>query len=218
MRTVRVHSTWLLLLRLVLIARGLLDLGFAWYIARIPNPSPMDLAEAFAPFALFDGIAAFAAAASAFAAWLPRGIVILAATDAVVRLAAANALHFGPGIAYFPMTIVLYVGLLAAFALAFGIAETLEAAQIEHETGRKPLSIALGIGGLATVALAVAQFVLLSEPGQLAHLLALGIALQGLTMLTVAAGARQMRFADEQLHRPAHTAAKGDDSLTGLRH
>lgn len=213
MRTVKLHPTWLFLLRVVLIARGVLDLGFAWRIGRIPNPSPVDLAEAFAPFALFDGIAAFAAAATAFAAWLPRGIVILAASDAVVRLAAANALHFGPGIAYFPMTIVLYVGMLAAFALAFGIAETLEAAQIEHETGRKPLSIALGIGGLATVALAVAQFALLSEPAQLGHLLALGIALQGLTMLTVAAGARQMRFADERDRQASTNEIRRSDSV-----
>lgn len=184
------HPQWLVLLRIVLIARCVLDLAFAWRIQRIPSSSVIDLADAFAPFALFDGIAAFAIAVAGFAAWLPRGIVVLAAGDAMLRLAAANALHFAPGISYFPVTIVLYVGLLAAFALAFGIAETVAAREIEHEIGRNPLSIALAVAGAATVALAVAQFALLHVPNALKNLLTLGIALQALTMLAVAAGAR----------------------------
>jgi len=186
-----VHPKLLLLLRVVLLARCLLDLVFAVRIYRLAHPSTIDLSEAFAPFALLDGIAAFAVAAVAFAAWLPRGIVILAATDAVVRLAAANALHFGPGIPYFPMTIVLYVGLLAAVALAFGIAEELEAREIEHELGRNPLSITLAIAGAATIGLAVAQVALLHVADALQDLLTIGIALQALTTLVIAAGARQ---------------------------
>jgi len=191
MRTSVVHPTWLRILRAVLAARCVLDLVFAWRIQRIPESSLIDLADAFAPFALFDGIAASAVAVVGFAAWLPRGIVVLAATDAVLRLAAANALHFGPGISYFPMTIVLYVGLLAAFALAFGIAEAVEARQIEHELGRNPLSIALAIAGTATVALAVAQFAMLHIPAALRNLMTIGIALQALTMLAIAIAARQ---------------------------
>lgn len=186
-----VHPKLLLVLRAVLIARCVLDLGFAWQMYQTPHPSTIDLSEHFAPFALFDGIAAAAVAVVGFAAWLPRGIVVLAATDAMLRLAAANALHFGPGISYFPMTIVLYVGLLAAFALAFGIAEAVEAREIEREVGRNPMSITLAIAGIATVALAVTQFALLHEPDALKKLMTLGIALQGVTMLAVAAGARQ---------------------------
>lgn len=187
------------MLRAVLVARCMLDLAFAWRIHRIPDASPIDLADTFAPFALLDGIAAFALAAVGFAAWLPRGIVVLAATDAMLRLAAANALHFGPGISYFPITIVLYVGLLATFALAFGIAETVEARHLEHQIGRNPVSIALTIAGVATVALAVAQFALLHVPGAFRNLLTIGIALQALTMLAVAAGARK----DSARTRPA---------------
>jgi hypothetical protein len=185
------HPKWLLLLRVVLIVRCVLDVVFAWRIQRMPNSSIIDLADAFAPFALFDGIAGSAIAGVGFAAALPRGVVGLAAADAMLRLAAANALHFGPGISYFPMTIVLYVGLLAAFALAFGIAETIEAWELEHEAGRKPLSIALGFAGVATVALAVTQFALLHVPSAFKNLLTIGISLQALTMLAVAGGAQK---------------------------
>lgn len=191
MRRTRPHPRFFLLLRIALIARCVLDVVFAWRIHALTHPSTIDLSEAFAPFALLDGVAAFAIAVVGFAAWLPRGIVILAACDAMVRLAAANALHFGPGISYFPMTIVLYVGLLAAFALAFGIAEEVEAREIEREIGRSPLSVTLAIAGAATVALAVAQFALLHVADALQDLLTIGIALQALTMLAVAAGARQ---------------------------
>ena len=186
----RFHPRLFQMLRFALLARCILDLVFAWRIHRVADVAFVDLADAFAPFALLDGIVAFIVAIIAFAAWLPRAIVVLAATDAMLRLAAANALHFGPGISYFPMTIVLYIGLLAAFVLAFGIAEAVEAVQIERQLGRNPLSIALGIASVATVALAVAQFSLLHVPSALKNLLTIGIALQGLSMLAVAAGAR----------------------------
>jgi hypothetical protein len=187
----RLHPQLFQLLRFTLLARCVLDLAFAWRIHRVPDTAFVDLADVFAPFALLDGIIAFAVAVVAFAAWLPRAIVVLAATDAMLRLAAANALHFGPGISYFPMTIVLYIGLLAAFVLAFGIAEAVEALQIERQLGRNPLSIALAVASVMTVALAVAQFSMLHVPSALKNLLTIGIALQGLSMLAVAAGARR---------------------------
>lgn len=186
-----VHPQLFLLLRIALVARCVLDLVFAWRIHRLPHPTTMELSDTFAPFALLDGIAAFAVAAVGFVAWLPRGIVVLAGSDAMVRLAAANALHFGPGISYFPMTIVLYLGLLAASALAFGIAEEVEAFQIKREVGRNSLSFALAVAGAATVALAVAQFALLHAVDALQNLLTIGISLQAFTMLAVAVGARQ---------------------------
>jgi len=191
MSKTRLHPQLLQWLRVILMVRCILDLVFAWRIYRVTDVAFVDLADAFAPFALFDGVVAFVVAVVAFAAWLPRAIVVLAATDAMLRLAAANALHFGPGISYFPMTIVLYIGLLAAFVLAFGIAEAVEALQIERQLGRNPLSIALAIASVATVALAVAQFSLLHVPSALKNLLTIGIALQGLSMLAVAAGARR---------------------------
>ena len=84
------------------------------------------------------------------------------------------------------------VGLLAAFGLAFGIAEAVEARHIEHEVGRNPLSVVLALAGAATVALAVAQFALLHRPDALKNLLTIGISLQALTMLAVAVAARQV--------------------------
>lgn len=187
MRIHRMHPRWFPMLRAVLLARAAIDLGFAWRIGRISNPSPMDLADAFAPFALLDGLAACTLAVVGFTARMPYGIVVLAATDAVLRLVAANALHFGPGISYFPMTIALYVGLLAAFAFAFGVIESLEARELVHEIGRKPISIALGVAGAATVALAVAQFAVLHDPSTFKQLLTAGIGLQALTLVAIGA-------------------------------
>jgi len=187
----KVHPTWLRLLRGVLLVRCALDLMFLWRIQQVATPSTIELADAFAPFALFDGVAAFTVAVVAFVAWLPRGIVVLAATDAIVRLAAANALHFAPGISYFPMTIVLFVGLLAASTLAFGIAEMVEAREVAQELGRGRLSLELRIAGIVTVLAAVAQFALLHVVDSFEYLLTIGIALQAVTMLAVAMAAQR---------------------------
>lgn len=189
MREMNPHPRWLLALRIVLIARCVLDLVFVWRIQSIADTSLIDLAAAFAPFALADGIAALIVAAVALEASLRRSIVMLASADGVLRVAAATTLHFGPGIPYFPMTAVLYIGLLAAFGLAFGIAETVAARQVERDEGWNPLSIALAIAGVATVALAATQFALLHLPNVIQKSLTIGIALQALTMLGVAAGA-----------------------------
>ena len=194
MRVTNSRPKLVLLLRIALIARGVLDLAFAWGIHRILDARTIDLADAFAPFALVDGIAALTIAVFGFAARLPRGVVVLAAVDGILRLAAASALHFGPGIAYFPMTIVLYVGLLAAFGFAFGVAEAITARQIEHEVGWSPLSIVLALAAVATIALAVTQFALLHVPNVLQNVLTLGIALQAMTMVAIAAGARPNRM------------------------
>jgi hypothetical protein len=202
MRATNSHPNLILSLRIALITRCVVDLAFAWRIHQLLDASTIDLANVFAPFALVDGVAALAVAAFGFAARLPRAVVVLAASDGVLRLAAANALHFGPGIAYFPMTIVLYVGLLAAFGFAFGIAEEVAARQIEHEVGWNPLSIALAVAGVATVALAVTQLAMLHVPNALKNVLTTGIALQALTMLAIAAGAR------EQSHAPFYAASR----------
>ena len=191
MRLGKVHPNWLRLLRGVLLVRCALDLVFLWRIQRVASPSTVDLADAFAPFALFDGIAAFAVAIVAFVAWLPRGIVVLAATDAIIRLAAANALYFAPGIYYFPMTIALFVGLLAASTLAFGVAEMVEAREVAQELGRSRLSMELRIVGIVTVLLAAAQFALLHVVDSFEYLLTIGIALQAVTMLAVAMAAQR---------------------------
>ena len=205
MRTTTTRPSVLLLLRSVLAARCVLDLGFAWHIQRLVDPSTIHLADAFAPFALLDGIAGLTVAIVGYAALLPPSIVVLAAVDAMLRLAAASALHFGPGIPYFPMTMVLYVGLLAAFGLAFGIAEAVAARQIEHDEGWNRLSIALGIAGLATVALAITQFALLHAPNVLERSLIVGIILQAVTMLAIAAGIGQKPVEGSRMIAPGRS-------------
>ena len=191
MRWANRYSKFLLLLRTVLIVRCLLDLAFAWRVQGVADPSGIDLADVFAPFSLLDGIAALMVAIVGFPARLPPSIVLLAAADGTLRIAASAALHFGPGIPYFPVTAVLYVGVLAALGVAFGIGEEVAARQIEHEGGWNRLSIALAIAGAATVALGVTEFALLHSPRAFANLLTSGLAMQAMTMLAIAAGARQ---------------------------
>ena len=199
----------LLLLRAVLIGRCLLDLGFAWHMQLLGDPTPYRIADAFAPFALVDGIAAVAVTGLWLSARLPPDIAALSAIDAFLRLTAASALHFGPGIAYFPMTIVLYVALLASFAFAFGIAESIEARHLEHEVGLRPLTVVVGIAGVVTVVLAVIQFVMLPVASTVKHLVSAGVLLQGLTMLGIAFSVRD---AQQALVTHQHSVSPGADS------
>lgn len=182
------------LLRLALVGRSILDFACVWYLARLTHPSPPAVAEAFVAFALLDGIAAAVLAVLSISARLPCGIAALAALDALLRIIAGSALHFGPGIPYFPITLVLYLGILVAFAFAFGIAEIVEARRLEREFGWSPLTVGIAVAGVVTLAIPVAQLTIFPEPERLPLLFAIGLSLQAVTMLGLAITVRADRL------------------------
>ena len=174
------------LLRVALIGRCILDVAFVWYFARLTHASPSVVADAFAAFGLLDGIAAAVLAVLSVSAQIPYGIAVLAATDAVLRIAAGSALHFGPGIPYFPVTLVLYLGILVAFAFGFGVAELIEARRLEREFGWSPLTVGIAIAGAVTLVVPVAQMTIVPDLERLPLLFEIGVLLQAMTMLALA--------------------------------
>ena len=173
------------LLRVALLGRCVLDFGFAWYLPRLRHSSPDVVANALASFALLDGIAAAVIAALSLSARLPSGIAALAALDALLRIVAGSMLHFGPGIPYFPITIALYLGILVAFAFAFGVAEIVEARRLHREFGWSSLTIGIAVAAAVTLAVPLVHLTIVTDPDRVPMLFDIGIMLQGLTMLAL---------------------------------
>jgi len=196
------------LLRGILIARcgvALAFVGLLW----ATTPSPGGLAKPFAWFAAADGLLALATAACAVAVPILRGgFASVVAVDGLLHMAAAVALWVGPGIPDFVVTLVLYAGLVAAFALYVGLLEVAEARRLRRRIGRNPVSIALSIVGVASVAFGVATFLLHPRPELVRWALMTAAAIKGLALLGIALrewpsapGEIAVPEGDLQLHR-----------------
>ena len=179
------------LLRVALLGRCMLDFGFAWYLPRLRHSSPDVVANALASFALLDGIAAAVIAVLSLSARLRYGLAALAALDALLRIVAGSALRFGPGIPYFPITIALYLGMLVAFAFAFGVAEIIEARRLQREFGWSSLTIGIAVAAAVTLALPLVHLTIVTDPERVPMLFEIGVMLQGMTMLALAITVRR---------------------------
>src|SRR5919199_1025265 len=108
------------LMRLALVARCILCLAFAWYLGTMAPPSPPSVARVFALFAMADGVLA----------------LVLGPLALNARVPGAVAIWLGPGIPFFAITLVLYVGVLATLGFLLGVVEVAEAARLERKVGR----------------------------------------------------------------------------------
>ncbi|MDB4874313.1 MAG: hypothetical protein JWM41_759 [Gemmatimonadetes bacterium] len=177
------------LLRLTLLVRCVVSLAFAAYLVAAHPESNPALARGFIPFGLADGALAFMLAILVLSAGWHAGIAMVATIDGVIRIAAALALHFGPGAPDFSLTVVLFVGVLAAVSFSLGVLELGEAKRLRRQIGRNPVSVALAAAGLATIALAVVAFVATPLPDTSRRLLIAGAILESATLLLAAIGA-----------------------------
>jgi hypothetical protein len=175
----------LTLLRLGLIARCIISLAFVWYLASVPSTSPW-WTRAFAMYAMPDGVLALVVAALTLTAGWDKGIAGIAALSGLIRVAAAIAIWRGPGMPYFAVTLVLYVGVLATLIFLLGLLELAEAKTLRREVGRNPLSVVLAIEGLATVSLAIVAFFIEPNPTSMKRVLMAGATLEALALLAVA--------------------------------
>jgi hypothetical protein len=174
------------LLRVALIVRCAANAAFAWFlIATTPATQPA-LAHAFAPFAAIDGALALSLALLVLAAHWHAGIALVAAIDGVIRIAAALVLWLGPGTPYFPLTVVLFVGVLATLSFSLGLLELGEARRLRGQVGRNPISAALAVAGIATIALAVVAFFAMPDAASTRRWLTIGALVEAATLLAVA--------------------------------
>jgi hypothetical protein len=174
------------LIRLTLAARCVACLWFSLHLARTaPSDYPV-LAQAFAFYAMADGALALLLAVLTFIGRMPGAISVVAMVGGLIRVGAALAVWWGPGIPDFALTIVLYLGVLATFGLLFGIIQIVEARALHRRIGRNPLSVILMGIGIGTIALAAVALIVNPLPIVLTRLLILGAVLEALALLAVA--------------------------------
>jgi hypothetical protein len=176
----------LTLLRLTLAVRCIVSLVFAWHLYGTAPSSFPALARAFVPFATVDGVLALALAVLVLAVGWRKSLAGIPLVDGLLRLASAIALRTAPGIPYFVVTLVLFVGLAAILGFLLGLVQIVIARRLRAQIGRNPMSVVIGIAGLAAMVLGVAQFFLQPAPSTARWLLIAGALVQALTLLGVA--------------------------------
>jgi hypothetical protein len=176
----------LLLLRLSLVARCVISVALAWHFATTKPSTPPEIARAFAPFTFIDGILALVVAGLVLSEGWRKGLAVIAVLGAFVRITAALAIWYGPGIPYFAVTFVLYVGLLATLGLLIGLVELGEAVRLWSDIQWRPLSLLLALEGAATLVLAIVALFATPDPLMISRLLVAGAVLEAFALLAVA--------------------------------
>src|SRR5205085_1244285 len=116
-------------MRLTLIARGIVGLWFAAVLALIPSGSWDRMFDLLADYLIVDGVLALALAGLSLGEGVVGGMrrefqlgaVML--MDAVGRTVSGAAVHVWPGIPGFPVTAVLFIGIMAACTALVGFTE-----------------------------------------------------------------------------------------------
>ena len=181
----RMKLTKLVLLRVVLVARCLVSLALVWFFASAKPSTPPEIMTGFAPYTFTDGVLALILAGLALSAGWREDLAAVVAFGGSIRVAAALAIWYGPGIPYFPVTFVLYVGILAALGFVLGVLELGEAGRLRADVGWRPWNIVLAVEGCATVLLAILAFFTIPEPIAVSRLLVAGAVLEAFAVLAV---------------------------------
>lgn len=175
-----------LLIRVVLIARAVVSVIFATRLGVEPA-THLAFVDPFVWFATVDGILALCMGALALAVPALHGyFVLVALIDGLILIAAAWSLRFAPGIPYHFIALLLYIGLAGIFALCIGLLKVIAARQLQRRFGGNMLSGALGLAGLASVALGVGAFFLHPAPDTGRWLLMAGALTEGFALLVAA--------------------------------
>jgi hypothetical protein len=176
----------LALLRLTLVARCVVSLALVKHFGSARPSTPPDIVSAFAPYAFIDGVLALIVAGLALSAGWRKGFAAIATFGGLVRIGAALAIWGGPGIPYFAVTFVLYIGLLATLGFLLGLLELGEATRLWPDVKWRPLGILLALEGSVTVLLAIVAFFTTPEPITVSRFLVAGAVLEAFALLAVA--------------------------------
>ena len=134
-------------LRLMLILRMLWNASFCVLLFTNGPHSVARLLELFARFAVVDGALALLVAGGYLTVTPSRMLWMSPAIDAITRAVLVALLFMGPGISAFPLTALLYVGLIAAFACFDGVLDVIEGLALRSEFGRRGGAISLLVSG-----------------------------------------------------------------------
>lgn len=152
-----------LTLRALLVTRAAWNVVFAVYLLEGREESVATLIVAFVRFAYVDALLALATA-GAWLAFCPRRMLWLSPSiDAATRGALVGIVALGPGLVDVPVTAILYLGLLATFAVVDGALDIGEGLSLDHELGHRSGWRSLAVSGTAAMATGVIMFV--ADPG-----------------------------------------------------
>jgi len=150
-------------LRALLVARASWNVAFAVYLLGQREETVASLIVAFVRFAYVDAVLAMASAA-AYLAFCPRRLLWLSpALDAAARAALVGLVALGPGLVDVPVTAILYLGLLATFAVVDGALDIAEGLSLDRELGHRSGWRSLALSG--TVAMATGVIMFVADPG-----------------------------------------------------
>lgn len=175
------------LIRAVLVARCVVSLVFAIRLGMAQPGSHIAFVGPFIWFATADGLLALAMAGLAITVPVLHGsFMLVAVVDGLLLLGAALALRLAPGIPYYFVTLVLYIGIAGICALLVGLLKLLAARRLERETGGNALSGALAVAGIASIAFGAAAFFMHPEPTTSKWLLMAGALFEGVALMVAA--------------------------------
>ncbi len=131
----------------MLILRMLWNASFGVLLLTHGPNSLAGLLELFSRFAVVDGALALLVAGGYLTITPGRMLWMSPAVDAVTRAVLVGLLFIGPGISAFPLTALLYVGLIATFACFDGVLDVIEGLALRSEFGRRGGAVSLIVSG-----------------------------------------------------------------------
>lgn len=183
---------------LVLMLRGLLGLGFASWLARSQAISWESYFGIVAHYLTVDGLFGAVIAATLLREGLSGqkrretvlGIVIL--VDAAGRTVSGLALHIWPGIAGFPVTAVIFVGIMAACTASVGLVEGWLSAREEvaihgpHHERPQFMAGPVGLASLLSMGFGLAAIAFIGSPDLVRRLVDGFVATAGVVSMAMA--------------------------------
>ena len=160
-------------LRLTLILRLLWNASFSVLLLTRGTESLAGLLELFGRFAFIDGALALLVAGGYLTVTPSRMLWLSPTIDAVTRAVLVGLLFVGPGISTFPITALLYVGLIATFACFDGVLDAIEGLALRNEFGRRGGAVSLIVSGTVLALLGGKLFATPPEVHEMSLVLAL---------------------------------------------
>ncbi len=157
----------------MLILRLLWNASFSALLLTNGPHSLAGLLELFGRFAIVDGALALLVAGGYLAVTPSRMLWMSPTIDAVTRAVLVGLLFVGPGISTFPITALLYVGLIATFACFDGVLDVIEGLALRNEFGRRGGAISLLVSGIILALLGGKLFATPPEIHEMSLVLAL---------------------------------------------
>ena len=131
----------------MLMLRLLWNASFSVLLLTNGPQSLAGLLQLFSRFAFVDGALALLVAGGYLTVTPGRMLWMSPTIDAVTRAVLVGLLFVGPGISSFPLTALLYVGLIATFACFDGVLDVIEGLILRREFGRRGGAISLTVSG-----------------------------------------------------------------------